>query len=174
MEGRTNRRKFFVETIHKASQDIPCVANFLGILSDNPDDCRSSIGLIQLINALAESGDNTFVARVFPENVLDDNNSFLDDVVHFSIDEIQQRVNTALASALNLNGNLADCSDGSADKVHIDFKGILLQFGQELVHIAVVGYAHQNLKFLELYILRVIVFAEENAEFFVENVRLLL
>jgi hypothetical protein len=173
-EGLTYRREFFVETIHKATQDITGVANFLGIFSNNPDEGRSGIRLIQLINALAQSRDDTFVARVFPEDVLDDNDRFLNDVVHLGVDEIQQRVNAPLAGALNLDGNLADCPDSSADKVHIDFKGILLQFSEELIHIAVIRYAHHNLKFLELDIWRVIVFAEENAEFFVQNVRLFL
>jgi hypothetical protein len=168
------RREFFIESINKASQDVARIADLLGVLSNNPDECSSGIWFIQLVNALAKGGDDPFVARVFPENVLDDNNRFLNDVVHLGVDKVQQCINATLASALNLDSDLSNGPDGSADKVHIDFEGIFLQFSQELVHIAVVCYAHHNLKLLELDIWGVIVFAEKDTELLLENIGLLL
>lgn len=170
----TNRGEFFVKSINKATQDITRIADLLGILSNNPDECRSSIRLIQLIDALTQSGDYTLVSRVLSEYVLDDHDRFLNDIVHLCVDQIQQCVDAPLACALNLDSNLADGLDGTPDKVHIDFKGVLLQFSQKLVHVAVVGNPYHDLELLELDIWRVVVFTEENTKFLLENVRLLL
>lgn len=85
----TNRGELFVESIHEATEYIARVADLLSILSNDPDECSPCIGLIQLINALAQGRDNTLVSGVLSENVFDDHYRFLDDVIHLRVDQVQ-------------------------------------------------------------------------------------
>lgn len=170
----THLREFLVETIHKSTKDITRIADLLRILTHNPDEGSPGIGFIQFVDALAESRDDSFVAGIFPEDVLNDHNRLLDDVVHLGVDQIQQSVHALLAGALDLDGDLTDGLDGASHKVHIDFQGVFLQFRQKLVDIALTGYPDHDLEFLELDVRWVVVLAEENAELLSEDVGLLL
>jgi hypothetical protein len=167
-------REFLVESIDKAAQNITRVADFLSILTHNPYQCSSSVRLIKLVNALAQSRDDAFVARVLSEDILDDDDSLLNDIVDLGVYQVQQRVHTLLASALDLDSNLANGLDSTADKVHVHLKSVFLQLGQELVNVAVVGYPHHNFQLLEFDICRIVILAEEHTEFLVEDIRLLL
>ena len=62
--------------------------------------------------------------RVFTQDIFDDANGFLDDVVDFGGDEIEEHGNGTFAGFGNFERALAYCADSAADKVYIDFAGI--------------------------------------------------
>jgi hypothetical protein len=55
---------------------------------------------------------------------LDDNNGFLDNVVDFGLNQVQQCADTSLSSLFNLDSTTPDCTYGLPDKVHINFSRI--------------------------------------------------
>lgn len=166
--------EFFVETFHETRQDVAGVADLFGVLSHDPYQCASGIRLIQIINALTERWYYTLVAGVLPEDILDHHDRFLDDIVHFRADEFEEGVDAFLACSLDLDCDLSDCFHRATDEVHVDFLGILLELGQKLVNVSFIGDSNHDFKLLEFQIWWIVVFAEENAHLFAENVRLLL
>lgn len=82
--------EFLVESLDKAGQDLAGVADLLRILADDPNQRGSRIRLVQVVDALAERGDDVLVAWVLSEDVADDDDRLLDDVVDLGVDQIQQ------------------------------------------------------------------------------------
>ena len=62
--------------------------------------------------------------RVFTQDIFDDANGFLDDIVDFGGDEIEEDGNGTFTGFGDFEGALTYCADGAADKVYIDFAGI--------------------------------------------------
>ena len=62
------------------------------------------LGFIQRVQVLTERGNDTLVfVRVFPENVLDDDDGFLDYIVDLGLDQVKQCAYAPLCSLLNLH-----------------------------------------------------------------------
>jgi len=58
------------------------------------------------------------------ETNLDDDDSLLDNVVDFGLNQVQQRAHTTLGSLLHLNGTAADSTHRLAHEVNIHFSCI--------------------------------------------------
>lgn len=84
----TYRGEFFVEAIDKATQNVTSVNNLFGILTNDPDQCSPSVGLVQLINTLTQGWNNAFVAGIFTENIFNNHDSLLHDVVHLRVNQV--------------------------------------------------------------------------------------
>lgn len=162
--------KLFHESINEALQNLIRVANLLSVLSDDPYQRPPSVRLIQLVNVFAKGGNHAFVARIFAQDILCDHNDLLYDVVDFGRDQILQSLHAFAAGFFDLDGDLTDGLDGSANKVHVHLQSILLQLRKQLLEILLVCYPYHDLELLELDIGRVIVFAEEDSQFFAENI----
>ena len=66
---------------------------------------RSSprFGFVERVQVLAERGNDALVfVGIFAENVLDDDDGFLDDVVDFSLDQIEQSRDASFGRRFNL------------------------------------------------------------------------
>lgn len=166
--------KFFHEAFHKALQNFTGIANLLSVLSDDPDQRSTSFRLVQFVNVVAERGDNALETGVLAQNVLDDNHRLLHNIVDPCRDEVLQSLHALGAGILNLDGNLTDSLDGSADKVHINFQCVFLEFGEKLLVVLLVCYPDHNFELLEFDVGRIVVFTEKDAELFAENIRLRL
>lgn len=142
--------ELFIEAVDKPSKDIPCVADLFSIFTNNPYQRTSCIGFVQVIDTLAQSWNNTLVARILPKDIFDHNNCFLNDVVHFGRDQVQQGVDTLLGRSFNFDRDLADCFHGTPNEVHIDLLSVLLEFREKLIDVAVVCYPNHDLKLLKL------------------------
>lgn len=160
------------ERLDEALQDLVGIVDLLSIFTNNPDQRTAGVGLIQLINVLAQRGNDTFVTRVLAQDILDDDNDLLNHIVDLGGDEVLKSGYALLASALDLDGHLTDSLDSSSDKVHIDFQGILLQLGKQLLVVALICYPHHNLQLLELDIWWVSVLAEEDSHLLAQDVGL--
>lgn len=170
----TNLCEFLVEAVNKACENVACIGDLLGILSNNPDQATSRVGVVQIVNALAQRGNDALIARVAPENILDDNNNLLDNVAHLGVDEFKQHIDSLLSALLNLDRHLANRANCLLHKVHVHFHRVFLKLIKQLVGVGVVGYPDHDLQLGKFEVRWVIVFAEEHAELLVKNSRLLL
>ena len=159
----TNLCEFLVEAVNETSKNIACVGDLLGILSNNPDQAASGVGVIQIINTLAKGRNDTLVARVASENVLDHNNNLLHDVADFGVDELKKHIDSLLSTLLDLDRHLTNRTNCLLYKVHVNFHRIFLKLVKQLVSVGVVGYPDHNLQLGEFEVWRVIVLAEEYA-----------
>lgn len=173
-DANTNLCEFLVEAVNKTSENIACVGDLLGVLSDNPDQAASGVGVVQIINALAKRGNNALVARVASENILDHNNDLLHDIADLGVDELKKHVDGLLSALLNLDRYLADRTNRLLHKVHVHFHRVFLKLIKQLVSVGVVGYPDHNLQLGEFEVWRIIVFAEKHTQLLVQNSRLLL
>lgn len=87
--------EFFHEAFHKTSQNVPCIADFLRVLSYDPYKGAPCGGFVEFFNALAKIRYDTLVSWIFPEYVFDHHDRFLHHVVHFGIDQLEKRVDAS-------------------------------------------------------------------------------
>ena len=84
-----------------------------------------SFWFIQGVQVLAEDRDDAFIlVGILPENVLDHNDSFLDNVGHFGLDQLHKCAHTALRRGFHLDGTAPNGSDRLAHKINIHFSCI--------------------------------------------------
>lgn len=70
-ETNTHRVALLLEHIEEGRQQLVGVLNLLGVLSNDPDQGRAGLGLVELLEVGAEGGDDALVAvGVLPEDVL--------------------------------------------------------------------------------------------------------
>lgn len=55
---------------------------------------------------------------------LDDNNSFLNDIVDLGIDEIQENIDTPLRSFVNHNSTASNSTNGLTHEINIDLRSV--------------------------------------------------
>lgn len=108
------------------------VFNTVGVLADNPDHGSLGFGLVERVEVLAKRADDGFIlVWVLTEDVADHDCGFLYDIGHFGGDELQKRVNAATGGRLDFDGEFADCTDGLADEVDVDFGSISVEVSVE-------------------------------------------
>lgn len=166
--------ELFIEALDESADDFPSVVDLFRVLAHDPDERAARVGLVELVDALAECGDDAFITWVFPENVLDDWDRFLNHIVNLCRDQVQEYVHALFRRGLDLDGYLAYCFYCPPHKVHVNLHGILFELREQLVDIALVGYSHHNFDFLEFQVGGVVVFAEKYTDFFAEDFRLAL
>jgi hypothetical protein len=62
--------RFVLETLHKRPQNLAGVVDLLRVLSHNPDQRTPCVGLIDLVNVLAQLRNDSLISRILPEDVL--------------------------------------------------------------------------------------------------------
>jgi vesicle coat complex subunit len=81
---------------------------------------RLRLGLVQSVEVLAQCADNTFVLVGVPsEDILDDNNGFLNDIADLCLHQVKQR-RDALIRDENVSEVLAELKE-YASEVDVDF-----------------------------------------------------
>mmetsp|Transcript_93534 Transcript_93534/g.261644 ORF Transcript_93534/g.261644 Transcript_93534/m.261644 type:complete len:489 (+) Transcript_93534:1040-2506(+) len=168
-------RRLVQEVLREALQQLDAVVNPVGVLTDDPDHGGLGLGLVQVLQVLAEVGDDRLVLpRISPENVPDDDQGLLHDVAHLRADQLQQGVDATLRGAAELDGALADRADRPSDALDVDLGGVLAELGQDLVHRLFRGELDHHGDLLQLHVQGVVVLAHEHADLPLQDLRLLL
>lgn len=90
-EACTRLDRFLQEGVQKVVQQLFRVFDAVRVLTEDPDHGRFRIGVLESVQVLAECANDTFVlVRVPSEDVLDDDDGFLDDVRDLGRDELKQ------------------------------------------------------------------------------------
>ena len=166
---------FLFERFKEGIEQLVGIVNALGVLADDPDHTGLSLRLIQIFEVVTECGDDGLVpVGVATEDVLDDNDTLLNDVVDLGLDEFEEDSDAALGGTLELNGAPADSTDGLADEVHVDLGGVLLELKQNLVDVALRHKLDDDLELLHLDVNGVVVFRKEDFDFTLKDARALL
>ena len=114
-----------LEGFQKAFQEFISIVNPLSILANDPNHGCSSFWLIQSVQVLTKSSnDGLILVGIFPKDVLDDHNSFLDNIIDFGLDQIQKSRYTSFCGLFHFDGASADSPNGLPDKINIDFRCI--------------------------------------------------
>jgi len=170
----THLSKLFVETFDETGKNLSCVRDLFSVLANNPDQASSRIRIVQVINTLAECGDDALVAGVTPEDVLDHHDHLLHHIANLCVDELEEHIDCLLSTLLNFDRHLTNRTDRLLHKVHVNLHRIFLELVKQLVCVAVVCYSDHDLQFCEFEIRRVVVLAEEYSQLLVQDSRLLL
>lgn len=97
----------------------------IGKLPYNPNHRRLTLRLVQRVEVLAQHRDDTLILpRVPPEDVLDDNDGFLDYVGHFGLDELEEGFDTSVCGGFHLDSDTTDGAHRFTDKVDVHFRGV--------------------------------------------------
>ena len=139
------------------------IVDTLGILSDNPDHGSLGLRLVQGLKIGAQGGNDALVpVGVLAEDVLDDDDGLLHNVVDLGLDKVEEHLDAALGSLLELDGAASDGAHGLAHELDIDFCRILLELHQHLLDVAFGCEHDHDLELLHLHVDRVVVLAEEH------------
>ena len=89
MRTETRLSGLFKEGIRKVIHKLICIVDSVGELANDPNDRSFRLRLVELVEMLAELGNDAFVLPwISTEDVFDDDDSFLDDIRHFGLDEL--------------------------------------------------------------------------------------
>lgn len=156
-------RVLVLEPLEEAVEQLVGVVDPLGVLADDPDHGGARFGFVQRVEVFAQRAyDALVLVRVLPEDVLDDDDRFLDDVVHLGLDQVEQGRDAALGGRLDFDRAAADRADGLSDEVDIDFGCVLLQLAQHLGDVGLRGEPDHDVELLELHVDRVVVLDEKD------------
>ena len=121
----THLGRFIQERVHEVIHELIGVVNPIGELTNNPNHGRLGFRFIEKVEVFAKCGDNSLVlSRVSTENIFGDNNRLLNHVRDFRLDELQERLYTAIGGWFDFNGKTADGSNRFSHEIHIDFGSI--------------------------------------------------
>ena len=95
--------------IHKPKRQIIHqlirILNPVRKLPNDPHHGRLALRLVQRVQVLTQHGDDALVlARVPPEDVLDHDHGFLDDVCHFRLNELEESFDAVVCGGLDFDG----------------------------------------------------------------------
>ena len=93
------------------------------------------------------------------------------EVIDFGFDEIDENFNTAFRGRLEFDGCAPDASHGLADKLVVDFSGVLFEFSECLVDGVLRGQHNENIEFFHLDVDGIIVAAEEDLDLAEQDTR---
>ena len=176
--GVINALSIFTYQTNKTRQKlVPEVAavNLTLALTYNPHHARPRLRFIQSIQILAQRTNNTLILiRILPEYVLDHHDRLLHHVVHFRLDQIQERRDAPLRRRLHLDGAPPDGPHRLAHEVHVHLRRVLLQLAEDLRDVGLRRQPDHDVQLLEFDVDRVVVLDEEHLHFVLEDVGLLL
>ena len=113
------------ERVHEVIHEFISVVNPISELTDNPNHGRLGFRFIEKVEVFAKCGDNSLVlSRVSAKNILGDNNRLLNHVRDFRLDELQERLDTAIGGWFDFNCKTADGSNRFSHEIHIDFGSV--------------------------------------------------
>lgn len=122
---------------HYMKKHTISIVDTLSVLSNDPNHGSLGLRLVKRLEVGAECGNDALVpVGVLSEDVLDDNDSLLDDVVHLGLDEIQQHLDATLGSLLELDGTTSNGSDRLPHELNINLSGILLELEENLLDVS--------------------------------------
>lgn len=118
----THLDRFLRKGIQEILQQLITILNPIRILPNNPNHRRFRLRLIQIIQILAQDPDNALIlVGVAPEDVLDDDDGFLDDVGDFRLHEGDEDGDAEVGGGVDFDGETADGADGFAHEIDVDF-----------------------------------------------------
>lgn len=99
---------------------------------------------------LTQDANDTLVSvRIFAEDVANDDRCFLDDVRHPCRNKVEQCVDARLCRGLNLDGKLADSSDGFPYEMYVNLCGVLTKLREYLLNVIFICEEEDELEFCD-------------------------
>mmetsp|Transcript_25595 Transcript_25595/g.55373 ORF Transcript_25595/g.55373 Transcript_25595/m.55373 type:complete len:327 (+) Transcript_25595:1175-2155(+) len=155
-------------------QKLVGVVDAVCVLPDDPHHTRLGLGLVQVLQVLAQGADHRLVAvGVLSEDVLDHHHRLLHHIGHLGLDQIQQHVDAALRCLAQLYRTAADGPHRASHELHVHLCGVLLELQQHLLHIALSSKTDNDLQLLHLHVDWVVVLAEEDLDLVLQDAGLL-
>mmetsp|Transcript_26828 Transcript_26828/g.56647 ORF Transcript_26828/g.56647 Transcript_26828/m.56647 type:complete len:480 (+) Transcript_26828:733-2172(+) len=166
---------FLLECFEEGIKEFVGVINAFSVFTNDPNHGGLGLGFVEGVKVVAEGGNDGLVSvGITTEDVLDDNDTLLDDIVDLGLDKFQEDADATLGRALELHGASSNGRHGLAHKVNIDLSGILLQFQQYLIDIAFRDQLDDDLQLLHFYIDGIVILAKEDLNLVLQNGRTLL
>lgn len=121
----TYLNRFVHEPERQVVHQLVSVLYSIGKLPYNPNHRRLTLRLVQRVQVLAQHRDDTLVLpRVPPEDVLDDDDGFLDYVCHFGLDELKEGFDASVRGGFHLDGDTTDRTHRFTHEVNVHFGGV--------------------------------------------------
>mmetsp|Transcript_49959 Transcript_49959/g.109151 ORF Transcript_49959/g.109151 Transcript_49959/m.109151 type:complete len:373 (+) Transcript_49959:458-1576(+) len=164
-----------MESVQVRVQEFFHIGDALGVFPQDPNHGSLGLRLIQFIDMLADlSQDGLKLGRILSEDILNDNDRGLDHMSLTILQQFRELLNASLGCPLEFDSTSPDSSNGLANKVNINFHGIILEFFQDLVHIPFRGQVDHDVHLLHLDVNGIRIFAEEHLNISSQNGRPLL
>jgi hypothetical protein len=193
-KGKAHLHRFLQKRKQEILQQLIRVLDPIRILPHDPNHRRLRIRRIKRVQVLTQrSNDPLVLVRVAPEDVLDDDDRFLDDVGHFGFHQREEDRDAQVGGGGDFDGEAADGAYGLADEFDVDFGGVpaggvvnqfhpfilvpeggqeekgkdnaLFQLRQHLLDVLLRRQPINDLQLCEFDVNRVIVLAEEHLDF---------
>jgi len=117
---------FFFEVLCEYLQKIDTVINSVTVLSEDPDHGCPRLLVVEVLEVVAQLYDDSLVfAWVSPDDVLHNNNNFLNNIVRLARRQLKQCLNTTICRPLDFNRNSPDRGDGFSDERNVNFLSVV-------------------------------------------------
>ena len=152
-----------LEILYEIGHKFVSVVDYLDILANDPDDGGFGLGVVEVVEVLADVGKQPFVlVGVFSEDVAYDDDGLLHDIGYLCFEGLPQALHALISHLLEFDSALAHGIDGPPHELHIDLMDVLLQLMQNHEYVLVVCYLGQHFQLFQLDVQRVMVIHEED------------
>ena len=118
----------------------------------------------------------------------DHDDRLLNDVIHFRLDQIDQRGDATLGRLFDFDRTATDRSNGFSNEIHVDLRRVskrtenrrnertnertilLFQFGENLNDVRFARQTNHDVQFLQLHVNRIVVLDEEHFDLFLQHI----